>query len=43
MDRYGMPHTALTIALYGGLLLAITIGRYGVPLTALNIALHEGL
>jgi hypothetical protein len=40
MDRYGWPHTALTIALHGGLYLAIIKDRYGGPHTALTIALH---
>jgi hypothetical protein len=38
MDRYGGPLTGLTIALYGGLYLAIIIDRYLGHLTALNIA-----
>jgi hypothetical protein len=31
MDRYGGPQTAPTIALLGGLYLAIIINRYGGP------------
>jgi hypothetical protein len=43
MDLYGGSHTAFTIALHGGLYLAIIMDRYGVPHTALTIALHGGL
>jgi hypothetical protein len=43
MDRYGDPLTGLTIALHGGLYLAITIYRYEGPLTAVTIAPHGGL
>jgi hypothetical protein len=40
MDRYEGPHTALTIALHGGLYLAIIIDRYRRPHTSLTLALH---
>jgi hypothetical protein len=40
MDRNGGPQTALTIALNGGLYLAIIIESYGGPETALTIALY---
>jgi hypothetical protein len=43
MDRYGGPHSALTIALNGGLYLAIITDRYRGPHTALTIALHGGM
>jgi hypothetical protein len=43
MDRYGGPQTGLTIALRGGLYLAIIMGRYGGPHTDLTIILHGGL
>jgi hypothetical protein len=43
MDRYGGPQTVLTIALTGGLSLAITMERYGGPQTAFTIALPAGL
>jgi hypothetical protein len=39
MDRYGGPQTALTIALHGGLYLAIIMDRYRGPHTALTVAL----
>jgi hypothetical protein len=42
MDRYGGPHTALTIDLLGGLYLSIIIDRYGGHQTALTIALLGG-
>jgi hypothetical protein len=35
MDRYGGSHTALTIALLGGLYLALIMDRYGGPHTVL--------
>jgi hypothetical protein len=38
MDRYGGPHTALTIALLGGLYLAIIMDRYGGTKNALTIS-----
>jgi hypothetical protein len=41
MDRYGGPHTALTIALLGRLYLAIIIDRYGGTQTALIKACLE--
>jgi hypothetical protein len=41
--RYGGPLTALTIALNGGLYLAIIMDLYEGPRTALIIALHRGL
>jgi hypothetical protein len=40
MDRYRGPHTVLTLALRGGLYLAITMDRYGGPQIILTIALH---
>jgi hypothetical protein len=40
MDRYESPHTTLTIALNGGLYLAIIIARYERPHISLTIALH---
>jgi hypothetical protein len=40
MDRYRGAHTALTIALHGGLYLANIMDRYGGAHTALTIALH---
>jgi hypothetical protein len=43
MDRYGGPHAAFTIALHGGLDLAITMDHHGGSRTALNIALHGSL
>jgi hypothetical protein len=43
MDRYRGPHTALTIALHGGLYLAIILDSYRGPHTALTTALHGGL
>jgi hypothetical protein len=43
MDRYEGLKTALTIALHGGLYLAITMDRYVGPQSALTIALHGGL
>jgi hypothetical protein len=43
MDRYKGPHTALTIALLGGLYFAIIMERYGGHQTALTIALLGGL
>jgi hypothetical protein len=43
MDRYGGTHTDLTIALHGGLYIAIITDLYGVPHTDLTIALHGGL
>jgi hypothetical protein len=39
MDRYGGPHSALTIACLGGLYLAIIIDRNGGLHTALTVAL----
>jgi hypothetical protein len=41
MDRYGEPHTALTIALLEELYLAIIMDCYGGPQTLLTIALLE--
>jgi hypothetical protein len=41
MDRHEGPHTALTIALHGGLYLAIIMDSYEGPRTALTIALME--
>jgi ABC-type phosphate transport system permease subunit len=43
MDRCAGPMTALIIALYGGLQLAIIMDRYAGPKTALTIVLHGGL
>jgi hypothetical protein len=43
MDRYGRPQTAMTIALPGGLYLAIIMVRYGGPQNSLNIAMLGGL
>jgi hypothetical protein len=43
MDRNGGPHTALTIALHGGIYLSIIMDRYGGPQTSLTIALHGDL
>jgi hypothetical protein len=43
MNRYGGPHDSLTLALLGGLHLAITMDRYGGPQTARTIALLKGL
>jgi hypothetical protein len=43
MDRYDGHHTDLTIALEGGLYLAILMYHYEGPYTALTIALHWGL
>jgi hypothetical protein len=43
MDRYGGPHSALTIALHRGIYLAIIMDRNGVPQSALTIALQRGL
>jgi hypothetical protein len=43
MDRYAGPKTALTIALLGGIYLAIIMDRYAGPKTALTIALLGGL
>jgi hypothetical protein len=40
MVRYRGPLTSLTLALRGGLYLAITMDRYGGPQIALTIALH---
>jgi hypothetical protein len=39
MDRYGGSHLAFTIALHGGLYLAIIMARYGWPHTAFTIHL----
>jgi hypothetical protein len=41
MDRYGRSQPSLTIALLGGLYIAIIMDRYGEPHTALTIALLE--
>jgi hypothetical protein len=43
MDLFGGPQTALTIALPGGLFLAIIMDLFGGPQTALTIALLRGL
>jgi drug/metabolite transporter superfamily protein YnfA len=43
MALYERPNTALTIALHGGLYLAIIANRYERPHTARTIALHGGL
>jgi hypothetical protein len=43
MDLYGRTKTALTIALNGGLYLAIIMDLYGRSKTALSIALQGGL
>jgi hypothetical protein len=43
MDCNGGPHTALIIALHGGLYLANIMDRYAGPHTALTIDLHRGL
>jgi hypothetical protein len=43
MDSYGGHHTAFTIALPGGLYLAIIMGRNGGLQIALTIALIGGL
>jgi hypothetical protein len=42
MDRYGGPQTAVSIALYGGLYLAIIMDSYGGRQNALTLALHGG-
>jgi hypothetical protein len=39
MDRYGGPHTALSIALLGFLYLAILLYRFGGPRSPITIAL----
>jgi hypothetical protein len=43
MDRYGGPHTDITIALYGALYISNIMDRYGGPNTALTLALHGDL
>jgi hypothetical protein len=43
MDRYEQTHTLLTIALHGGLYLAIIMVRYEWRHTALTIDLNGGL
>jgi hypothetical protein len=43
MDRHEGPQTALTIALHGGLYLAILMDRHEEHHTAPIIALHRGL
>jgi hypothetical protein len=43
MDRYEDPLTALTIALHGGLYLAIIMDRYEGHHTDITIALEGGL
>jgi hypothetical protein len=43
MDRYEGLLTSLTIALHGGLYLAIIMIRYGGSHTALTIAMYGGL
>jgi hypothetical protein len=43
MDRYRDPQTAPSVALHGGLYLAIIMDRYSAPQTAFTIALHGGL
>jgi hypothetical protein len=43
MDRYEVPHTALTIGWHGGLYIAIKIYRYEGLNTVVSIALHGGL
>jgi hypothetical protein len=43
MNRYEGPHTALTIALLGGLYLAIIMDGYEGPQTTLTMALLGGL
>jgi hypothetical protein len=43
MDRYGGPQTSLTIALLGGLYLAIIADRSVGPQTAITIALRGSL
>jgi hypothetical protein len=40
MDRYGVPQTALTIALHAGLYLAIIMGRYRGTKITHNIGLR---
>jgi hypothetical protein len=42
MDRHEGPETSFTIALLGGLYLAIIMVRHEVPQTALTIALLGG-
>jgi hypothetical protein len=43
MDRDGVLHSFLTIALHGALYLAIMLDRYGGSQIALTIALNRGL
>jgi hypothetical protein len=43
MDRYRGPKAALTIALPGGLYLAIIMDRYREPQISLTIALPIGI
>jgi hypothetical protein len=43
MDRNEGPLTALTIALHGGLHLAIMMGRYECHHISLSMALNRGL
>jgi isoprenylcysteine carboxyl methyltransferase (ICMT) family protein YpbQ len=43
MDRYGEPHTALTIALHRGLYVAILMDHYEKKHSALTIFLHRVL
>jgi hypothetical protein len=43
MERYGGPHTSITIILHGGLLLYNIMDLYEGPPTALIIFLHGGL
>jgi hypothetical protein len=43
MFRFVGPQTSLTIALHGGLYIAIIIDRYEGPQTALTIALLGGI
>jgi hypothetical protein len=42
-DRYEQPQTPLTIALLGGLYLAILMYGYEVPQTSLTVSLVGGL
>jgi hypothetical protein len=43
MDRFEGTHIALTLALHGGLYIAILMDLYEGPHSALTIALHGGL
>jgi hypothetical protein len=43
MDRFEMPHIALTIALHRGLYLAIIMNQYEGHHTNITLAVHGGL